>query len=145
MPSILGQGALGRTYVAERTSDGRQVVVKEIDLGAFFTDEAIAIETELNVLLDGNSDYLVNVYSIFRDSALNYLYLESEYCTGGSLEDLIKQHRKVALLLQSHLSGRSYRRWPMDSATCIDCTSRQKEKCLYVLDLRVCYLPMLEG
>lgn len=94
MPSILGQGALGRTYVAERTSDGRQVVVKEIDLGAFFTDEAIAVETELNVLLDGNSDYLVNVYSIFRDSALNYLYLESEYCTGGSLEDLIKQHRK---------------------------------------------------
>lgn len=93
-PSILGQGALGKTYLTKRITDGQQVVVKEIDLGVFFADEASAVEAELRVLLNGTSDYLLNIYSIFRDNALNYLYLETEYCAGGSLEDLIKQHRK---------------------------------------------------
>lgn len=92
--SVLGQGALGKTYLAERISDGHQVVVREIDLSIFFADEASAIEAELQVLLDGTSDYLLDIYSIFRDDALNYLYIEMEYCTGGSLDDLIKQHRK---------------------------------------------------
>lgn len=92
--SVLGQGALGKTYLAERISDGHQVTVKEIDLGTFFADEASAIEAEIQVLLDSTSDYLLDIYSIFRDDALNYLYIEMEYCAGGSLEDLIKQHRK---------------------------------------------------
>ena len=93
-PSVLGQGALGKTYLTKRITDGQQVVVKEIDLGVFFADEASAVEAELQVLLNGTSDYLLSIYSIFRDNALNYLYLETEYCAGGSLEDLIKQHRK---------------------------------------------------
>jgi len=90
----LGQGSYGKVYKVKSNSTGEECVMKEIS--AKKTDQTmfqneVALMEKINNL---SSPYLVKyIESYVREEESEYVII-MEYCSGGSLEDIIEQYKK---------------------------------------------------
>ncbi|EFO60824.1 Kinase, NEK [Giardia lamblia P15] len=90
---VIGNGSFGKVFSAQRVSDSKTVAVKEVDTtGAGLAERTIILAeyTYYPNIVDPN---VVTCYTTHFDKASGQLYLEMEYCPGGSLSDLIKSQR----------------------------------------------------
>lgn len=91
--AVVGNGSFGKVFSAQRVADSKVVAVKEIDTtGADFA-ERLTILAEYSYyphIVDPN---VVTCYTTHFDDVSGQLYIEMEYCPGGSLLDLIKSQR----------------------------------------------------
>jgi len=108
--SILGQGGFGITYLAIQCALGRKVAIKEffmkelcerdeatshVSMGTTGSRETV-IRFREKFLKEARSiaalthPNIVRIIDVFEDNGTAYYVME--YCTGGSLSDIIKQH-----------------------------------------------------
>jgi len=90
----LGQGAYSKVYKVKNSSTGEECVMKTINTKktdqAMFQNE-VAIMEKINTL---SSPYFVRyITSYVREEKSKYAII-MEYCSGGSLEDIIKNYEK---------------------------------------------------
>lgn len=90
---ILGVGAFGKVFKVSKTDSGEVFALKEIDESLCLA-RGMSLTGELDIYPQLRSQYLVNCTRVLKDPEIEYIYLEMEYCNGGSLEDLIMQHRR---------------------------------------------------
>jgi serine/threonine protein kinase len=96
----LGRGTFGVTYLANDITNNRQVAVKTIDinksrsLGADVESIKEEIETLRNLSSGTCSKYMACYYESFEDNfnGTPTMFIISEYISGGSLADFIKQY-----------------------------------------------------
>lgn len=91
----LGRGGFGSVYLARDTLLGEQVAVKELVPGLVGDDSALKrflIEAKTTLRLA--YPHLVHTRDVFAEGS-NY-YMVMEYMPGGSLEDRLKQQKKVS-------------------------------------------------
>lgn len=84
----LGNGVTGEVYLADHVDLGREVAVKIIPLSHVKSRDDLLDEARKLVQLDGQAN-VVKVHDA-GDWDGNRVYVASEYCPGGSLEDLSK-------------------------------------------------------
>lgn len=90
---VIGNGSFGKVFSAQRVSDSKTVAVKEVDTTGAGLAERMIILAEYTYyphIVDPN---VVTCYTTHFDKESGQLYLEMEYCPGGSLSDLIKSQR----------------------------------------------------
>lgn len=91
--TVLGNGSFGKVFSAQRVADSKIVAVKEVDTTGAGLAERMMILAEYTYyphIVDPN---VVTCYTTHFDNASGQLYIEMEYCPGGSLLDLIKNQR----------------------------------------------------
>lgn len=87
--TLLGQGSFGSVHQATRVQDNVVVAVKEIDLNRVSAEFHSTFEREYQI---GKSLIHKNIlrYLALHQSGDNVLLIEMELCSGGSLDDMIK-------------------------------------------------------
>ncbi|KAG5185103.1 kinase-like domain-containing protein [Tribonema minus] len=80
---LLGEGAYGAVYRAERVSDGREVAVKIIPAD----DNADSLRKEVGIMVRSASPYLVQLHECYYKDREAWLVMD--YCAGGSSCDVI--------------------------------------------------------
>ncbi|KRX04396.1 Protein kinase-like domain [Pseudocohnilembus persalinus] len=105
---LLGQGNYGSVYKALHKSTGELVAVKIVHN----TGEISALKKEIIILKECQSEHIVRYYgSYFKD---NNLWLIIEYCSAGSVIDLLKitkqqlNEHQIASILYFTLKGLQY-------------------------------------
>lgn len=93
--TLLGQGSGSTCFVARCVEDGCEVVVKEIDLSAISSEHAQVYMSGIKELRTIKADSLLSVRDVLMDTQLDFIYITLEYCSGGSLQGLIRQARKT--------------------------------------------------
>ena len=89
---LLGQGAMGKVFLAQDPTLGRPVAVKTIRLGSAFGEEATArFEREARAAGSLNHPNVVTVFEFGEDEGLYYMAME--YVEGEDLEALIRSRQ----------------------------------------------------
>lgn len=100
----IGQGGMSKVWLAHhRLLENRKVAVKLL-----LSDDAEAIERftrEANITSHLRHEYIVQIFD--HGYQHPYHYTVMEYVQGGSLRDLLKQHRPVPLELALHIFRRA--------------------------------------
>jgi hypothetical protein len=96
---LLGQGAMGKVYLARDPNLGREVAVKTIRLGSAFGAEATArFEREARAAGSLNHPSVVTVFEFGEDQGLYYMAME--WVEGEDLATLIHARAPMAGLLE---------------------------------------------
>lgn len=90
---VLGVGAFGRVYRVSKTDSGEVFALKEIDESLCLASN-MSLTGEVDIYPQLQSRYIVNCTRVLRDPEVGHVYLEIEYCNGGTLEEFIMQHRR---------------------------------------------------
>lgn len=90
---VLGVGAFGKVYKVSKTDSGEIFALKEIDESLCLAS-SMSLTGELDIYPQLQSRYIVNCTRVLRDPEIEHVYLEMEYCNGGTLEEFIMQHRR---------------------------------------------------
>jgi serine/threonine protein kinase len=89
----IGNGSFSTIYKGYRVSDNTPVAIKKITK---IIDKKY-INSEINVMKNLNSPYILKLYEVIHQK--NYLYLILEYCNEGDLSKYIKTKNKKYNLL----------------------------------------------
>eukprot|EP01035_Chromulina_nebulosa_P019016 gene19016-24836_t len=90
----IGKGSFGSVYKIKRKTDSKLLVWKEIDFGKMNEKEKSQLVSEVNIIRDLKSPYIVKYYDRIIDKSTTRLYIIMEYCSNGDLSTLIAKHRK---------------------------------------------------
>lgn len=90
---VLGVGAFGKVYKVSKTDSGEVFALKEIDESLCLAS-SMSLTGEVDIYPQLSSRYIVNCTRVLRDPEVEHIYLEMEYCNGGTLEEFIMQHRR---------------------------------------------------
>ena len=98
---LIGKGSFGLVYKALSKKTGEVVAIKEIDLEES-ADEVIEIQKEIDMLRACESQYVVKYHGCALVNTK--LWIVMEYMGGGSVRELIQDHRMpeavIAIVLQ---------------------------------------------
>ncbi|KAL4239176.1 Serine/threonine-protein kinase Nek2 [Mactra antiquata] len=97
--STIGTGSYGTCQKIRRKRDGKILVWKELDYGAMTETEKQMLVSEVNLLRELKSPYIVRYHDRIIDRARTTIYLVMEYCKGGDLSTIISKHKKESLYL----------------------------------------------
>lgn len=75
------------------------LVWKELDYGAMSETEKQMLVSEVNLLRELKSPYIVKYYDRIIDRARTTIYIIMEYCKGGDLATIIAKNKKDRYLL----------------------------------------------
>lgn len=90
---VVGNGSFGKVFSAQRVTDSKTVAVKEVDTTGAGLAERMIILSEYTYYPNIVDPNVVTCYTTHFDETSGQLYIEMEYCPGGSLLDLIKSQR----------------------------------------------------
>ena len=83
---IVGRGAFGTAYLARRNTDGKEVILKKIQMDQMTTGDRQSILTEIKVLAMLHHPNVIEYFENFlQDKAM---MIVMEYAAGGTLYDL---------------------------------------------------------
>ncbi|KAJ5066054.1 sterile20-like kinase isoform b-related [Anaeramoeba ignava] len=106
---FIGQGAFGRVYHAEHKVTKIQVAIKEMTIQSDMVDK---LRNEINLLRDCRNPTIVSYYgTVKKDESI---WIIMEYCSQGSIHDIMKKIRKplteeqTQAVLKSTIDGLSY-------------------------------------
>lgn len=86
---FLGEGRIGRTYLAYNTSRERLSVVKEILLGSLSELTVDKLLDELNTVRTIAHPRLSRILHVHEGSCASHIFVEREYHDGNTLQDLL--------------------------------------------------------
>lgn len=92
----LAEGGFASLFLVRRAQDRVLVVVKEAS--ASQDDDAKAIKSarnEFNIVMRLSSPYIVNYYAVRTHDNGSIYHIEMEYCSGGSVQQLIQRIRSA--------------------------------------------------
>ena len=92
--SKIGTGAFSTVYKALRTIDNKHYALKKISLSSLSEKERENAFNEIRILSQIHSPHIITYKDSFYDKASNMLYLITEYCEYGDLEQEIQNHIK---------------------------------------------------
>ncbi|KAH3847794.1 serine/threonine-protein kinase Nek2-like isoform X2 [Dreissena polymorpha] len=92
--STIGTGSYGTCKKIKRKRDGKVLVWKELDYGAMSETEKQMLVSEVNLLRELRSPYIVKYYDRIIDRARTTIYIIMEYCKGGDLATIIAKHKR---------------------------------------------------
>lgn len=92
--STIGTGSYGTCKKIRRKKDGKVLVWKELDYGAMTEAEKQMLVSEVNLLRELKSPYIVRYYDRIIDRARTTIYIIMEYCKGGDLSTVISRCKK---------------------------------------------------
>lgn len=95
--STIGTGSYGTCKKIKRRKDGKVMVWKELDYGSMTETEKQMLVSEVNLLRELKSPYIVRYYDRIIDRARTTIYIIMEYCKGGDLSTLIARCKRDAL------------------------------------------------
>jgi NIMA (never in mitosis gene a)-related kinase len=77
-----------------------QVLVwKELDYGSMTETEKQMLVSEVNLLRELKSPYIVRYYDRIIDRARSTIYIVMEYCRGGDLATIIAKQKREGLVV----------------------------------------------
>ena len=89
---IAGRGAFGTAYLARRNTDGKEVILKQIQMEQMTTADRQSILTEIKVLAMLHHPNVIEYYENFlQDKAM---MIVMEYAAGGTLYDLLESRKR---------------------------------------------------
>ncbi|XP_052768507.1 serine/threonine-protein kinase Nek2-like isoform X1 [Mya arenaria] len=97
--STIGTGSYGTCKKIKRKKDGKVLVWKELDYGAMSETEKQMLVSEVNLLRELKSPYIVKYYDRIIDRARTTIYIIMEYCKGGDLATIISRNKKDSVYL----------------------------------------------
>lgn len=84
----LSSGAYGKVCLVKKNSSGDYYAMKMIDREKTIEkSQESYIESEINIMRNLNSNYIVKLYYSFQDE--DYLYFVMDYMNGGDLGNLL--------------------------------------------------------
>ena len=100
----LSSGAYGQVCLVKKISSGDHFAMKMIDREKTIEkSQESFIESEINIMRNLNSDFIVKLYYSFQDE--EYIYFVMEYLNGGDLGNLLSNcgqiEEKVNLYIQN--------------------------------------------
>ena len=96
---IIGNGSFGRVCRIRRKIDDRILVWKEINFGKMNEKEKAQLVSEVNIIRELRSPFIVKYYDRIVDKVSTKLYIIMEYCSGGDLGKLIAKCRRDKVYL----------------------------------------------
>lgn len=97
--STIGTGSYGTCKKIQRKKDGKILVWKELDYGAMTETEKQMLVSEVNLLRELKSPYIVRYYDRIIDRARTTIYIVMEYCKGGDLATVIAKQKREGVNL----------------------------------------------
>ncbi|XP_052206399.1 probable serine/threonine-protein kinase WNK11 isoform X1 [Diospyros lotus] len=96
---LLGAGAVKKVYRAFDQREGRDVAWNQVRLRNFSDDPTVIkrLLAEISLLKSLKNDYIIVLYSFWKDNEHNTLNFITEACTSGNLRDYRKKHRHVSM------------------------------------------------
>ncbi|THF94244.1 hypothetical protein TEA_004471 [Camellia sinensis var. sinensis] len=96
---LLGAGAVKKVYRGFDQREGRDVAWNQVRLGKFSDDPSVIkrLQSEIALLKSLKNDYIIVLYSFWKDNERNTLNFITEACTSGNLRDYRKKHRHVSM------------------------------------------------
>ena len=89
---IAGRGAFGTAYLARRNSDGKEVIIKKIQMDQMTSGDRQSILTEIKVLAMLHHPNVIEYFENFlQDKAM---MIVMEYAAGGTLYDYLETRRR---------------------------------------------------
>ena len=95
--SKIGTGAFSTVYKALRTIDNKYYALKKISLSSLSEKERENAFNEIRILSQIHNPHIITYKDSFYDKPSNMLYLITEYCEYGDLEQEIQNHIKHQL------------------------------------------------
>ncbi|KAK9822923.1 hypothetical protein WJX74_005108 [Apatococcus lobatus] len=92
---LLGRGSYGSAYLATDVNDGKEYVIKEIDITRMPRQEREVAAQEAQVLKSFNHPNVVRCKETFTDSGK--LCIVMEYCSEGDLHAALKKRKNMPL------------------------------------------------
>ena len=89
---MLGEGAFGKAYLVERSSDKMKCVMKQIDITKMSEQEKRETVQEAKILEALNHPNIVKFIEVFKTKN-GKLCIVMDYCDGGDLQNRIKEQR----------------------------------------------------
>jgi NIMA (never in mitosis gene a)-related kinase 2 len=99
----LGTGTFGNVHKIRRKADGKILVWKEIHFGQLNEKEKSYLVSEVNILRELRSPFIVKYYDRIVDKSNAKLYIIMEYCSGGDLGKLINKCKREKTYLEESL------------------------------------------
>ncbi|XAR68171.1 Non-specific serine/threonine protein kinase [Bertholletia excelsa] len=96
---LLGVGAVKKVYRAFDQREGTDVAWNQVRLGKFSDDPSVIkrLMAEISLLKSLRNEFIIVLYSFWKDDKHNTLNFITEACTSGSLRDYRKKHRHVSI------------------------------------------------
>ncbi|XP_057505834.1 probable serine/threonine-protein kinase WNK11 [Actinidia eriantha] len=96
---LLGAGAVKKVYRAFDQREGRDVAWNQVRLGKFSDDPSVIkrLQAEIQLLESLKNEYIITLYSFWKDDEHDTFNFITEACTSGSLRDYRKKHRHVSV------------------------------------------------
>lgn len=86
---FLGEGHVGRTYLAYNTSRKKLSIVKEVLLGSLSELTVDKLIEELDTIQTIVHPRIARILRVHEGSCINHLFIEREYHDGNTLQDLL--------------------------------------------------------
>lgn len=83
----LGKGAYGEAWSVQKRGETRLSCLKSVDMSDLEPEEKERQRNESVNLSKVHSSYVIQLYSSFEEG--DNLYIETELCEGGSLENVV--------------------------------------------------------
>jgi len=87
----IGKGSSSRVYYGYHSSTGNVVAIKKINKNAVQKISMERIMNEIELMKKLNDSNIVQYKDMVTDT--NYIYIITDYCNGGSLQNFIDDHR----------------------------------------------------
>lgn len=87
----IGKGAFAKVYAGVDCETGEKVAIKMIDKRKFDASYLQLIDSEILVLSGLNNEHIIKFKDLFGGED-NYIYIVTELCELGDLEEFIKKH-----------------------------------------------------
>jgi serine/threonine protein kinase len=92
---LVGCGSFGKVTLVERNTDRHQFACKEISYKHMSMPEKGRVVDEINLLRKIWCLYVLQYVNRVIDKEAAKVYILTEYCSNGDLQDLIKRHRSA--------------------------------------------------
>jgi serine/threonine protein kinase len=89
----IGAGQFGTVYFGRDRTSGKAIAAKSIDRTKLNSRLLKQMELEIKTMKQVQSEYIVKLYDVLMTT--NNIYLIMEFCSGGDLENFIKNHGAV--------------------------------------------------
>lgn len=106
---FLGSGSYSTVYLGQNDQTSEPVAIKVINRQSI-TDNYMyeTLKSEVNILKNLNHQNIVKLYDVL--DTVNNIYIITEYCNGGTLDELLKKHKRFTeedalFIMKDLLSG----------------------------------------
>ncbi|ESU36109.1 Ankyrin repeat protein [Giardia duodenalis] len=96
----VGSSTAGKTYLAIKVDQGCPVILKEVDLSNLSSDQIDLLEGYITAIKELTCPNIVRYKAIHRGSIGDKVYLESEYCSLGSVQDMVINHKASGRIIR---------------------------------------------